>query len=155
MGSVQPSDFVSVFAAMVYRPHHVRLYANGLDEHVLSCGKEFSDKIIMGDFNAYLIEPNAETRNPTYGSSIGFIDKHSLKVIEHGVTHHTRTNITISNSLIDLILVDSQGGLLNFKKFLSSYEKNGQDIITATIKLFVVEPSEAPFSHRDYRSIHP
>ena len=40
------------FGALVYRRHHAGLYANGLDEHLRTCGKEFSQKIIMGHFNA-------------------------------------------------------------------------------------------------------
>ena len=74
----------------------------------------------MDDFNADLIEHNAETR-----TVLNFIDKHSLKSIEHGATHHTRTTTTTSDTHIDLILIDSQDGLLNFNKFASPYEKNG------------------------------
>ena len=35
------------------------------------------------------------------------------------------------------------------------YARNGQDVITATIGLFLVDPSIAPFSYRDYRGIQP
>ena len=72
---------------------------------------------------------------------LNFIDKHSLKVLEHGATHHTRTATANSDTHIDLILIDSHDNILNSNKFPSPYEKNGHDIITATIKLFVVEPS--------------
>ena len=126
------------FVAVVYRSPYVGLYANGLDEHLRSYGEEFSHTIIMGD---------AETR-----ALINFIDKHSLKVVEHGVTHHTKTTTTISDSHIDLILIDPRDRLLNFNKFPSPYEKNGHDIITATIELFAAEPSKASFSYRDYKS---
>ena len=51
----------------------------GLDEHLRSCREEFSHKIIMGDFNKDLIEPNAVTR-----ALFNFADKHSLEVVEHG-----------------------------------------------------------------------
>ena len=88
-----------------------------------------------------LIEPNAETR-----ALLNFIDKHSLKVVEHGATHHTRTTTTTSDTHIDLVLVDAHDRLLNFNKFPSPYEKNGHDLITATIELFVAEPSKASFS---------
>ena len=67
----------------------------------------------------------------------------------------TRTTTTFSDTHIDLILIDSYDRLLNFNKFPSPYEKNGYDIITATIELFVAEPSKASFSYRDYESIHP
>ena len=56
---------------------------------------------------------------------------------------------------IALKLIDSHNHILNFNKFPSPYEKNGHDIITATIELFVVEPSEASFSYRDYKGVHP
>ena len=50
---------------------------NGVDELLRSCGKDFSHKIMVGDFNSDLIEPNAETRE-----LLNFIDKHSLKIVE-------------------------------------------------------------------------
>ena len=62
MCSVQQGDSFSVFVAVMYRPPHVGLYANGFDKHLQSCGDEFSHKIIMGDFNADLIKPDAKTR---------------------------------------------------------------------------------------------
>ena len=150
MCSVQQGNSSPVFVAVVYRPPHVGLYANDLDEHLRTCGEEFSHKIVMGDFNADLIKPDAETR-----ALLTFIDKHSLKVVRHGATHHTRTATTNSDTHIDLILIDSHDNILNFNKFPSPYEKNGHDIITATIELFVVEPDKKSFSYRDYRSIHP
>ena len=61
----------------------------------------------MGDFNADLIEPNAETR-----VLLNFIDRHTLKVVEHGATHHTRTTTTTSDTHIDLVLVDAHDRLL-------------------------------------------
>ena len=148
MCSVQQGNSFPVFVAVVCRPPHVGLYTNGLDEHLLSCGEEFSHKVIMGDSNADLIEPNAETR-------LNFIDKHSLKDVDHGATHHTRMTTTTSDTHIDLIRIDSQDRLLNFNKFPSPYDKNGHDLITVTIKLFVAEPSKASFSYHDYKSIHP
>ena len=83
MCSVQQGNSSPVFVAVVYRPPHVGLYANDLDEHLWTCGEEFSHKIVMGDFNADLIKPDAETR-----ARLTFIDKHSLKVVKHGATHH-------------------------------------------------------------------
>ena len=77
----------------------------------------------MGDFNADLIRPDAKTRAP-----LNFIDEHSLKVVKHGATYHTGTAAAI------LILIDSHDRILNFNKFPTPYEKNGHDIITATIE---------------------
>ena len=147
---VHRGNFFPVFVAVVYRPSHVGLYTNGIDEHLRSCGKELSHKIVMVDFNADLIEPNAETR-----ALLNIIDKHSLKVVDRGATHHTWTTTTTSDTHIDLILIDSQDRLLNFNKFPSPYEKNRHDLITASIELFVAEPSTVSFSYRDYKSIHP
>ena len=84
MCSVQQVNFSPVFVVVVHRPFHVGLYANGLDKHLRSCEEEFSHKIVMGDFNADLIRPDAETR-----ALLNFIDKHFLKVVKHGATHHT------------------------------------------------------------------
>ena len=84
MCSVQQGNSYPVLVAVAYRSPYVGLYPNGLYEHLRSCGEEFSYKKIMSDFNADLIEPNAETR-----ALLNFIDKHSLKVVEHGATHHT------------------------------------------------------------------
>ena len=64
----------------------------------------------------------------------------------HGATYHTRTAAASSDTHIDLILTDSQNRILNFNTFPSSHEKNGHDIIKATIELFVAEPSKASFS---------
>ena len=88
--------------------------------------EEFSHKIIMSDFNADLIDPNAETI-----ALLNFIDKHSLKVAKHGATHHTQTTPTTSETHIDLILINSYDRLLNFNRFPSPYDKNGHDVITA------------------------
>ena len=85
----------------------------------------------MGNFNEDLIQRNAETR-----TLLNFIDKHSLKVLEHGATHHTRTTTTTFDTHNDLILINSQDPLLNFNKSPSPYKKNEHDIITATIELF-------------------
>ena len=104
----------------------------------------------MGYFNVDLKEPNAET-----SQLLNFIDKHFLKVVEHGATHHIRTTTTTSDTHVDLILIYSQDRLLNFNKFPSLYEKNGHDLITATIELFVAEPSKASFSYHNYKSIYP
>ena len=38
--SVKQGDSSPVFVAVVYRPPHAGLYANGLDEHLGSCGEE-------------------------------------------------------------------------------------------------------------------
>ena len=150
MCSVQQSNSSPVFVAVVYRPPHVGLYAHGLDDHLWSCGEEFSHKIIMGYFNADLIRPDDETR-----ALLNFIDKHSLKVVKHRATHHTRAAAASSDTHIDLIITDSHDRILNFNKFPSPYEKNGNDIITATIELFVTQPSKASFSYCNYKSIHP
>ena len=112
MCSVQQGNFSPVFVALVYRPPHFGLYANGLDKHLRSCEEEFSHKIVMGDFNADLIKPDAETR-----ALLNFIHKHSLKVVSHGATHHTRTATINSDTHIDLILIDSHNRILNFNKF--------------------------------------
>ena len=85
MCSEKQGNSSPVFVAVVYRPPHVGFYTNGLDGHLRSCGEEFSHKIIMGDFNADLVRPNAETR-----ALLNFIDEHSLKVVKHGASHHTR-----------------------------------------------------------------
>ena len=150
MCSVQWGNSFPIFVAVVYRSPHIGLYANDHNEFLRSYGEEFSHKIIMGGINADLIEPNAETR-----TLLNFIDKHSLKVVDHKATHHTRTTTTTSNTHIDLVLIYSHDRLLNFNKFPSPYKKNGHDIITATIELFVAEPSEASFRYHDYKSIHP
>ena len=73
MCSVQRGNSSPVFVAVVYRPPHVGFYANKLDEHLRACGDEFSHRIIMGDLNADLIKPNAETR-----VLLNFVDTHSL-----------------------------------------------------------------------------
>ena len=62
MCSVQQGNSFTVFVAVVNRLHHVGLYDNYLDEHLRTCEQEFSHKIVMGDFNADLIKPDAETR---------------------------------------------------------------------------------------------
>ena len=103
----------------------------------------------MGDFNVDLIRPAAETR-----ALFNFINKHSLKVMKHGASHHTQTAVASSGTHIDLILTDSHDRILNFNKFPSPYEKNGHDIITDTIEFLVAEPSRASLSYRDHKSIH-
>ena len=151
MCSVQQGSSSPVFVAVVYRPPHVGLYTNKLDEHLRSCGEEYSHKIIMGDLNADLLKPDdTETR-----ALLNLVENHSLKIIKHGATHHTRTTTTYSDTHIDAILIDADDRLLNFDKFPAPYAKNGHDVITATIGLFVAEPSIPSFSYRDYRGIQP
>ena len=69
--------------------------------------------------------------------------------------HDTRTTTTYSDTHIDTILIDADDRLLNFDKFPAPYAENGHDVITATIRLFVAEPSIPSFSYRDYRGIQP
>ena len=74
-----------VFVAVVYRPPHVGLYTNKLDEHLHTCGGEFSHKIIMGDLNAdFLNSDDAETR-----ALLNLVENHSLKIIKDRATYHT------------------------------------------------------------------
>ena len=119
MCAVQQGNSSPVFVAVVYRPPHVGLYANKLDEHLRAYGDEFSHRIIMGDLNADLIKPNAETR-----VLLDFVDAHSLRIIKHGATHHTRTATTNSDTHIDVILIDTNDKLLNYDKFPAPYAKN-------------------------------
>ena len=150
MCSVQQGNSSPVFVAVVYRPPHVGLYANKLDEHLRTCGSEFSHKIIMGDLNADLLKHNAETR-----ALLTLAENHTLKIIKHGATHHTRTTTTTSDTHIDVMLVDDNDKVLSYNKFPAPYARNGHDVITATIELFVAEPSRIPFVYRDYNSIRP
>ena len=83
---------------------------------------------------------------------LNLVENHSLKIIKHGATHHTRTTTTYSDTHIDTILIDADDRLLNFDKFPALYAKNGHDVITDTIGLFVAEPIPS-FSYRDYRGI--
>ena len=117
MCSVQRGHSSPLFVAVLYRSPHVGLYANGFDEHLRSYGEELSHKIIMCDSNGDLIEPKADAR-----ARLNFIDEHSLKVVKHGATHHTRTTTTTSDTHKDLILIESYDRLLNFNKFPSLYE---------------------------------
>ena len=82
MCSVQQGKSSPLFVAVLYRPPHVDLHTNGLDEYLRSYGDEFSHKIIMSDFNVDIIEPNAQTRE-----LLNFIDKHSLKVVDLYLPH--------------------------------------------------------------------
>ena len=95
MCSVQRDDSSPVFVA-------VGFYTNGLNEHLRSCGENLRHEIVMDDYNVDLLEPKTGTR-----ALLNFIDKHSLQVVEHGATHHTRTTTTTSDTQIDLILIDS------------------------------------------------
>ena len=106
MCSVKRGNSIPVFVAVVYRSTHFGLYANGLDKHSRSYREEFSHKKIMGDFNAGLVEPNAETR-----TLLNIINKHSLKIVEHGATHHAQSTTTTSDTHVDLILIDSHDRL--------------------------------------------
>ena len=56
--SVQQGDSSPVFVAVVYRPPHVGFQAKKLDEHLRTCGDEFSHKIIMSDLNAGFLNPD-------------------------------------------------------------------------------------------------
>ena len=105
----------------------------------------------MGDLNADLLKPDdAETR-----ALLNLVENHSPKIVKHGATDHIRTTTTNSDTHIDVILVDEQDRLLNYDKFPAPYARNGHNVITATIGLFLVEPSFAPFSYRDYKGIQP
>ena len=99
----------------------------------------------MGGLNADLFKPDdAETR-----ALLNLVENHSLKIVKHGATHHTRTTTTNSDTHINVILVDEQVRLLNYGKYPTPYARNGHDVITATIELFLVKSSFAPLSYRD------
>ena len=108
MCSVQPGNSSPVFVSALYRLPHVGLYANKLDEHLRTCGGEFSHNIIIGDLNTDLLKPDdAETR-----ALLNLVENHSLKIVKHEANHHTRTTSTNSDTHIDIILVDAQDRLL-------------------------------------------
>ena len=105
----------------------------------------------MGDLNADLLKPDdAETR-----ALLNLVENHSLKIVKHGATHHTRTTTTNSDTHIDVILFDEHDRLLNYDKFTAPYSRNGHDVITATIGLIVAKSSIPLFSYRDYKGIQP
>ena len=100
--------------------------------------------------NADLIKPNAETR-----VLLNLVEQHSLKIIRHGATYLTRTAITVSDTHIDVVLVDTNEKVLNYNKYPAPYAKNGHDVITATIEPFVVDPTQISFCYHDYKSVSP
>ena len=104
----------------------------------------------MGDLNADLIKPNAETR-----VLLNLVEEHSLKIIKHSATLHTRTATTTSDTHVDVILVDTNDKVLNYDKCPAPYFKNGHDVITVTIELFVIEPTKISFCYHDYKSVSP
>ena len=58
----------------------------------------------------------------------------SLMNTHYGATHHIRKATTISDTFIDVILVDMNDNIINYDKYPAPYAKNRYDI-TATIKL--------------------
>ena len=57
----------------------------------------------MGDLNADLLKPDdTETR-----ALLNLVERHFLKIIKHGTTHHTRTTTTYSDTYIDTIRIDA------------------------------------------------
>ena len=70
---------------------------------------------------------------------LNLVENRSLKIIKHGATHHIRTTTTYSDTHIETILIDADDRLLNLDEFPAPYAKNGHDVITATIGLFVAD----------------
>ena len=75
----------------------------------------------------------------------------TLKIIQHGPTHH-KTPTT--HTWIDLILTDENDEVLEFENnCLPSFGKHA--IIDVTLNYYVPEPVGHTFSYRDYKSICP
>lgn len=72
-------------------------------------GEDFNHNIIISNLNVDMIEPNIQTR-----ALVNEVDKHSFIVVKHGATHHTRTSTTISDTHIDVIIVDTNDRLIKY-----------------------------------------
>ena len=144
--SVQQSDSPPVMAAVIYRPPHVGFFANKLDEHLRSCGEEYSHKIIMGDLNANLLSTTDQDARVVRRLA----SNHALSIVQHEATHHTDT----SSTWIDVILVDRNDKIISSNCYPAPY-RNGHNVIDVTIELFLLNPAPVSFSYRDYKRVHP
>ena len=101
--SVQEGDAAPIHVAVIYRPPHVP-WTKGTDiiEKLTSCAEDFSHKIII--FNANLLSNNGDAK------FLKQLAKDlSLKIVEHGATHHKPD----SHTWIDAILVDENDEILS------------------------------------------
>ena len=91
LGAVWEGNAAPTLVALVYRPPDVSLRADRKFVRLLrSTCSNYSHKIIMGDWNADMLD--SDSSDSSFVRIL--IDELSLKLVETGPTHHTANNDT-------------------------------------------------------------
>ena len=131
--SVQQGNSPPLLVGVIYRPPKIAMQKDSEFFDVLrDLCPEYSHKIIMGDLNA-----NHAAR-PLKADAITIkrlAKELSLRIINHGLTHHKRD----SHTWIDLIITDKNDTVLNYNnEWLPSFGKHA--VIDATLGIFQPAP---------------
>ena len=138
--SIWQGNSAPILIAIIYRPPDVNIrtdntFINSLRSHT----QDYSHKIIMGDWNANMLDnSNSDTRFLNDLTS-----DLSVKLVNTGSSHHSEGNDT----WIDCIHVDNCDNVLSSARFLPPFSSR-HDIITATIDIFHPEPPKIPTTYR-------
>ena len=139
--SVWEGNCSPLLVVVVYRPPDVPLRS---DRHFLqllrTCSLDYSHKIIMGDWNADMLDGSkADVRFIR-----GLESELSLKLINTGPSHHTENNDT----WIDLLHVDASDSVRDESR-TQPFFRSRHDILSVTIELF---KPECPLNSYTFRS---
>lgn len=121
-------------------------FINGTDwiEQLESCASVFNHRIIMGDFNANLLSSSADEKFMRNLES-----DLSLKIVEHGATHHT----DVSHTWIDAIMDDDNDEILTAGNRIAIFSSR-HTIIDVTIRVHTEQTSiPSAFTCRDFKSV--
>lgn len=106
----------------------------------------YSYIVIAGDLNSNLFD--STNYHGTHLKAL--IDEFSLHVIPSGASHH----VNFSDTWLDLILVNDEDKVLNFKKSAAPFIC-GHDYIIIDLELRHNSPTEETRRYRDFRNFEP
>ena len=143
--SVWEGNSTPTLIAAVYRPPDVNIRSDDkFIESLRTFSSDFSHKVIIGDWNANMFDPNdSDTK-----FLANLMSDLSLKLVNTGASHHSKNNDT----WIDVIFVDNCDTIISFDRTTSHYG-NRHDIISVTIDMFYPELPDVPVTYKAIKNI--
>lgn len=134
-----------IFVAVVYRPPHAPfIHGSEFVPQLVAHMQGYSHKIILGDFNADQLTDSDDSKFVRQ-----LMADNSLKLAQHGATHHTGT----SDTWLDLCMVDESDVIVDSWKTEVPFV-DGHDLIAATLRIHVNDsPKKYTFQYRDYKNM--
>ena len=143
--SVWEGNSTPTLVVLIYRPPDVSIRSDGnLVQLLHSHCSYFSHKIVMGDWNANLLDANnSDTRYLT-----DLMNDLSLKLVDTGPSNHTSD----TNTWIDSIFIDSCDNIKSTDRSLPTFPSR-HEIISVTINLFYLNLIDSTYTYKPLNKI--